>query len=75
MAIFGHFQNALIFRVLAVFWSRFFAYKNFNVFVETFFAFFRQFYLLTQTEYFAWGIAFALSQFLAILKMLSFFEY
>ena len=30
------------------------------MFVETFFACFRQFYFSTQTEYFAWAIAFAL---------------
>ena len=36
-----------------------FAYNNFKVFLETFFACFRQFYFLTQTEYFAWAIAFA----------------
>ena len=46
-----------------------------NVFVETFLACFRQVYFLTQSEYFAWAIAFALRPFLAIFKMLSFFEY
>ena len=46
-----------------------------NVFVETFFACFRQVYFLTQSEYFAWAIAFALWPFLAIFKMLPFFEY
>ena len=30
------------------------------MFVETFFACFRQFYFLIQTEYFEWAIAFAL---------------
>ena len=45
------------------------------MFVETFFAGFRQFYFTTQTEYFGWAIAFALWPFLAIFKMLSFFEY
>ena len=75
VAIFGHFQNALIFRILAVFFSRFLHRKNSNVFVEKFFACFRQFYFLTQTEYFAWAIAFALWPFLAIFKMLSFLEY
>ena len=63
LAIFGRFQNALIFPILAAFWSRFFAQNNLNVFVETFFACFRQFYFLTQTEYFAWAIAFALCHF------------
>ena len=45
------------------------------MFVETFFACFRQFYFSTQAEYFAWAIVFALWPFLAIFKMLSFFEY
>ena len=45
------------------------------MFVETFFACFRQFYFLTETEYFAWAIAFVLWPSLAIFKMLSFFEY
>ena len=40
-----------------------------------FFACFRQFYFLTQTEHFAWAIAFALWPLLAIFKMLSFFNY
>ena len=52
----------------------FFAQTNSNVFVETFFACFRQFYSFTQTGYFAWAIAFALWPFLAILKMLSYFD-
>ena len=75
VAIFGHFQNALIFRILADFWSRFLAKKNSYVFVETFLACFRQFYFLTQSKYFAWAIAFAMWPFLANFKMLSFFEY
>ena len=41
------------------------------MFAETFFTRFREFYFLTQTEYFAWAIAFAKWPFLAILKMLS----
>ena len=45
------------------------------MFVETFLACFRHFYFLTQTEYFAWAIAFALWPFLPIFKMLLFFEY
>ena len=45
------------------------------MFAEAFFACFRQFYILIQTEYFACAIAFALWPFLAIFKMLSFFEY
>ena len=45
------------------------------MFAETFLACFRQFYFLTQTEYFAWALAFSLWPFLAIFKMLSFFDY
>ena len=75
VAIFGHYQNPLIFRILAGFLEPFFAQNNSNMFVETFFTCFRQFYFLTQTEYFAWAIAFALWPFLAILKMLSLFVY
>ena len=45
------------------------------MFVETFPACFRRFDFLTQTEYFAWALAFALWPFLAIFKMLSFFKY
>ena len=75
VAIFGHFQNILIFFNISCFLEPFFALNNSSVFVETFFACFREFYFLTQSEYFAWAIAFALWPFLAILKMLSFFEY
>ena len=50
VAIFGHFENALIFRILA-FFSSHFLHRT---------ACFRQFYFLTQTEYFAWAIAFGL---------------
>ena len=46
LAIFDHFQNALICGILAAFSSGFFAESNLNVFVETFFACFRQFYFL-----------------------------
>ena len=66
---FSHFSN------ISCFFEPFFAYNNSNVFVETFLAYFRQFYFQTQTEYFSWPIAFALWPFLAIFKMLSFFEY
>ena len=75
VAIFGHFENALISRILPVFQSRFFAQNKLNVFAETFFICLREFYFLSQTEYFAWAIAFALWPFLAIFKMLSFLEY
>ena len=75
VAIFGHFQNALIFSNISCFFGAVFCIEQIYVFVETFLACFRQFYFLTQTEYFAWAIAFALWPFLAIFKMLSFFEY
>ena len=63
------------FLTITFFVQPFFAKNNSNVFVETFVACFRQFYFLTKTEFFAWAIAFALWAFLAIFKMLSFFEY
>ena len=72
VAIFGHFQNALKFFNISCFFDRFFALNNLIVFLETFF---ECFYFLTQTEYFAWAIAFVLWPFLVIFKMLSFFEY
>ena len=43
VAIFGPFQNAVSFRILAVFFGPFFPLKNSNVFVERFRACFRQF--------------------------------
>ena len=73
-AIFGHFQTALIFRILVCFCPPY-AENSLNVFVETFFVCLKQFYFLTQSEYFAWAIAFAMRPFLAISIMLSFFEY
>ena len=45
------------------------------MFVETFFACFWQFYFLTQSDYFAWAIAFALWPCASIFKMVLFFEY
>ena len=66
------FKTLLFFEYLLVFLAVF--CKEQLVFVETFFACFRRFYFFTQTEYFAWAIAFALWPFLAILKMFSFFE-
>ena len=53
VAIFGHFQNALIFPILAFFLKLFFAWNNSNVCVEAFLPCFRQFYFLTQSEFFA----------------------
>ena len=55
LAIFGSFQNALIFFNISCFLEPFFASNNLNVLVETLFACFRQFYFLTQTEYFCMG--------------------
>ena len=66
---YSHFPN------ISSFQDSFFAQNNSNVFVKTFLECFMQFYFLTQTQYFAWAIAFALWPFQAIFKMLSFFEY
>ena len=75
VAIFGNFQDGLTFRILAVL-EPFFAQNNLNVFVQKFFfACFRQFQFLTQTQYCAWAITFALWPFLAIFKMVSFLQY
>ena len=57
------------------FFQPFFAQNNSNVFEETSLVYLRQFYFWTQTEYFAWAIAFALWPLLAIFKLRSFFEY
>ena len=75
VAIFGHFQNALIFRILAVFWSRFLHRTTLMCLYKRFSHVLGKFYVLTQSEYFAWAITFASCPFLAIFKMLSFFEY
>ena len=64
----------LSFSKVSCFFKRFSSIELLNVFVELFFAYLRQFYFLTQTEYFAWAIPFALWPFLAIFKMLSCFE-
>ena len=75
MAIFGHFQNALIFRILGVFWKSFLRRTTTMCLYKRFSHVLGNFNFLTQPEYFAWAIAFALWPFLAIFKMLSFFEY
>ena len=75
MANFGHFQNALIFRVLGVFFEWFFAHNISNVPLQSFFAPFWHFEFLTQTGHFVKAIALASWPILAIFKMLSFFEY
>ena len=43
VAIFGNFQNGLIFRILSVFWSRFFAWDNCIYFYSRFLYAFRNF--------------------------------
>ena len=43
LANFGHFENALICRILGVLWSGFFAHNNSNVVVQSFFASFWHF--------------------------------
>ena len=72
VAIFWPFSKWSHFSNISCFLEPFFAYNNCNMFVETFFACFRQFYFLTESEYFAWAIAFALWPTLAIFKMISF---
>ena len=66
VAIFGHFQNALIFRILAVFSSRFLHRTTLMCLYKRFSDNFRIFNFLTQTAHFAWAIAFALWPCLAI---------
>ena len=46
-AIFGHFENTLFLSNISGFFELFFAYNNFNVFVETFLPCFREFNFLT----------------------------
>ena len=53
------FQSCLISGIFGGFSSRFFAQNNSNVLVECYFACFCHFYFLTQTDHFAWAIAFA----------------
>ena len=74
VAICANFQNSLIFRILAVFWGRFLRRTTLMCLQKRFTHVFGNFFL-TKTGYFAWAIAFALWPFLAIFKMLSFFEY
>ena len=59
MTNFGDFQKVVIFRILGVFRSGFFAQNNCNVLLESFFTCFLEFYFLTQTEHFAKAIAHA----------------
>ena len=75
MAIFGNFQNALFFSILAAFWSRFLHRTTAMCCRNVFRMFLCIFNFLTQSDDFAKSIAFALWPFLAILKMLSFFQY
>ena len=74
VAIFGNFQNALIFGILGGFLSGFLHTTTLMWSYNRFSHRLGNFYFLTQTEYFAWAIAFALWPFLAIFKMLLFFE-
>ena len=75
MAIFGHFQNALILLILAVFSSRFLHRTTLTCLLRRVSHVLGNFIFFNKTKYFAWAIAFALWPFLAIFKMLSFFEY
>ena len=65
----SHFSN------ISGFLKPFFPENNFNVFVETFFRRFLGIFFLTQSDYFAWAIAFALWPCSAIFKIVLFFEY
>ena len=58
-AIFANIPNALIFRILDVFESGFFAYNNYTVFLDSFLICFWQLYFLTQSDDFAKAIVFA----------------
>ena len=75
VAIFGHFQNALIFRILVIFGNRFLHRTTLMCLWRRFSRVLGNFIFFTETEYFAWAIALGLWPFLAIFKMLSFFEY
>ena len=75
VVILGHFQNALNFRILAVFSSRFSHRTTLMCLLRRFWHVLGNFIFFNKTKYFAWAIAFALWPFLAIFKMLSFFEY
>ena len=75
LANFGQFQHAVVFRILKVFWSGFMHTTTLmwsHNRISHLFGFFKFF---THIEHFAWTIAFALWAFLAIFKMLSFFDY
>ena len=73
VAIFGHFQNARISLILVVFWSCFLRKTTPMCLQKRYSLVLGNFIFLTQTEYFAWAMAFALWPFLAIFTMLSFF--
>ena len=74
-AIFANNQNALISRILGVFFARFFACNKYEVLLGSFLIRFRDFYFLTESDDFAKAIALAWRPFLPIFKMLSFLEY
>ena len=74
VANFGHFQKLVIFRILAVFWSRFLHRVTLMRSQCRFFACFLNFYFLSQSHPFAKPIAFPWWPILAIFKNLSFFR-
>ena len=74
VGFFRHFQNALIFQILPVF-RAVFCIEQLECACRNVFLMSQAIFFLTRSEYFAWGIAFALWPFLAIFKMLSFFEH
>ena len=75
VAIFGYFQSALIFPILAVFSSRFLHRTTAMCCRNVFSMFLCIFNFLSQSDDFAKSTAFAGWPFLAIFKMLSFFQY
>ena len=57
--IMADFQNALVSRIFSVFSSSFFAQNNYKRFVEWILTCFLEFNFFSQSEDFAWAIAFA----------------
>ena len=58
LCMMADFQNGLISRIFRVFWSFFFPQSKSNSFVERILTCFFEFQFLTQSEDFAWAIAF-----------------
>ena len=75
IASFAHFQNVIIFQILAVFPSLFLHRTTAMFCTNVFSMFFWHFKFLTQSDHFAKAIALAWLLILPIFKMLSFFKY